>query len=73
MSATEAATRLTIDSSASESRPTEPVNAYAAPFRQMMTAAAAMESHAKRVSVERGAAMWFIYHTAHRHDNPETA
>src|SRR5262245_13160760 len=44
-----AATRLTIDSSASESRPTEPVNHQAASLIRMVAVAAAIESHAKRV------------------------
>src|SRR6478736_3359066 len=48
-SATTAATRLTHDSSASESRPTEPVRKYAPAFMEIVTTAAAIESHAKRV------------------------
>ena len=45
--------RLTKDSSASESRPTEPVSRYAIAFRPIVKIAAAMESQAKRVREER--------------------
>jgi hypothetical protein len=44
-----AAMRLTTDSAASERRPTEPVSHQAAVFMPMVTIAAAIESHAKRV------------------------
>ena len=43
--ATTAATRLTTDSAASESRPTEPVTNHAVVFRAIVAAAAAIESH----------------------------
>ncbi len=46
VSATDAPARLTNDSIASESRPTEPVSKYAAPFSVIVATAAAMESHA---------------------------
>ena len=45
-SAMSAPARFTNDSSASDSRPTEPVSAYAAPFRPMVASAAAIESQA---------------------------
>src|SRR5688572_25452406 len=45
--------RLTNDSSASESKPTEPVKKYAAAFNRIVKSAAAMESHAKRVREAR--------------------
>src|ERR1700750_2127014 len=48
-SATHAATRLITDSSASDSKPTDPVNQYANPFRPMMTIEAAIDNQAKRV------------------------
>ena len=48
-----APTRLTRDSSASESRPTEPVSKYAVAFSAMVRMAAAIESQAKRVRDER--------------------
>ena len=46
MSATTAATRLTTDSAASESSPTEPVSQAAAPLSAIVPRAAPMESHA---------------------------
>jgi hypothetical protein len=46
-------TRLTTDSIASESRPTDPVRRQATSFNPMVTTAAEMESHVKRVSDER--------------------
>src|SRR3954451_13683619 len=42
------ATRLTTDSAASESRPTDPVSRYAPAFSVMVTTAAAIDSHAYR-------------------------
>src|SRR3954451_7922680 len=48
MSAITAATRLTTDSAASESRPTDPVSTNAPVFSAMVTTAAAIESHANR-------------------------
>ena len=51
-----AATRLTSDSMASESRPTEPVIHQATVFMAMVTSAAAMESQAKRARLVGGAA-----------------
>ena len=45
-----AATRLTNDSAASDSRPTDPVRSQAAVLSPMVATAAAMESHAKRAS-----------------------
>ena len=42
-----AATRLTSDSSASDSSPTEPVRPYALAFSAIVSTAAAMESQAK--------------------------
>ena len=47
--ATIAATRLTSDSAASESRPTDPVIRQAKVFSAMVTRAAAMDSHANRL------------------------
>jgi uncharacterized membrane protein YhhN len=44
---------LTTDSSASESKLTEPVSKYAMAFSAMVVMAAAIESQAKRVSDER--------------------
>ena len=52
-SAISAPARLTKDSSASESRPTEPVSQYAMAFSAMVRIAAAIESQAKRVRDER--------------------
>ena len=46
MSATTAATRLTTDSAASESRPTEPVSHAAMPLSAMVPRAVAMDSQA---------------------------
>jgi hypothetical protein len=46
--------RLMKDSIASESRPTEPVSRYATALSAIVRIAAAIESHAKRVSDE-----WF--------------
>ena len=46
--ATSAARRFTIDSTASERRPTEPVSFHAVVFMPMVTIAAAMERSAKR-------------------------
>ncbi len=46
MSATTAATRLTTDSAASESRPTDPVSQAAAPLSVIVPRAAPMESQA---------------------------
>ena len=46
MRATTAAMRLTTDSAASESRPTEPVNQAAAPLSAIVASAAPMDSHA---------------------------
>src|SRR3954447_3148891 len=46
MRAMTAATRLTTDSAASESRPTDPVSRYAPAFSAMVTTAAAIDSHA---------------------------
>src|SRR4051812_14113362 len=43
-----AASRLTTDSAASESRPTDPVSRYAPAFSAMVTTAAAIDSHAYR-------------------------
>ena len=43
MNATMAAARLTSDSSASESRPTEPVMRYAPPLSAIVASAATME------------------------------
>src|SRR3954470_13276886 len=48
MRAMTAATRLTTDSAASESRPTDPVSRYAPAFSAMVTTAAAIDSHAYR-------------------------
>ena len=48
-SATIAATRLTSDSAASDSSPTDPVTCQATVFRAMVTSAAAMDSHANRL------------------------
>src|SRR3954471_24220183 len=48
MRAMTAATRLTTDSAASDSRPTEPVSRYAPVFSAMVTIAAAIDSHANR-------------------------
>ncbi len=48
-SATMAATRLTSDSAASDSRPTDPVICQATVFRAIVTSAAAMDSHANRL------------------------
>src|SRR5215203_5110419 len=48
-SATIAAARFISDSSASDNKPTEPVNQYAAALSAIVTIAAAIESHAKRV------------------------
>jgi hypothetical protein len=45
-SASSAAARLTIDSSASESRPTEPVSHQASAFRPIVASAAAIDSQA---------------------------
>lgn len=56
-SATTAATRLTTDSAASESRPTEPVSSHAPALSEMVMAAAAMDSHAYRVR-STGWAWW---------------
>ena len=47
--ATIAATRLTSDSAASDSRPTDPVICHATVFRAIVTSAAAMDSHANRL------------------------
>ena len=52
-SATKAATRLTTDSAASESRPTEPVMRYAANLSVMVATAAATDSQAYRVRFAR--------------------
>src|SRR5512143_1290127 len=52
-SAISAPARLTNDSSASESRPTEPVSHQATPLSPMVAKAAAMESQAKRCSEGR--------------------
>jgi len=41
--------KLTMDSTASESNPTEPVNIYAPDFKDMVAIAAAIESQANRV------------------------
>src|SRR5699024_11776238 len=54
--ATTAATRLTVDSAASERRPTEPVSAQALVFRVMVTIAAQIDSQAYRVRSMRGPA-----------------
>ena len=48
-----AATRLTTDSIASDSKPTEPVSHQAKVFNAIVTTAAAMDSQAYRVSDER--------------------
>jgi len=45
-SASTAAARLTSDSSASESRPTDPVSHHAAVFRPIVASAAAIDSQA---------------------------
>ncbi len=47
-SAITAPARLTTDSSASESRPTEPVNRQAKAFNRMVASAAAIDSQAQR-------------------------
>jgi len=47
-----AATRLTRDSAASESRPTEPVTCQAMTFIVIVTTAAAMDSQANRVRLD---------------------
>ena len=46
LKARSAAARLTIDSSASDKRPTEPVSHQAAAFSAMVASAAAIESQA---------------------------
>src|ERR1700710_1440113 len=51
--------RLTPDSRASESRPTEPVNRKAVALSPMVASAAAIESQAKRVRAERSVSSRF--------------
>ena len=46
-------TRFTTDSTASDSKPTEPVIKYATDLSPMVMTAAAMDSQAKRVSEEQ--------------------
>ena len=53
VSATTAATKFTMDSAASENKPTEPVIRQATIFNTMVITAAAMDSHAYFVSVRR--------------------
>ena len=48
-----AATRLTIDSRASDNSPTEPVRKYDPPLRPIVITAAAIDSQANRVSAAR--------------------
>ncbi len=55
INATIAATRLTSDSAASESRPTDPVSHAAPPFSPMVTTAAAIESQANLLRSTGGA------------------
>ena len=50
-----AATRFTVDSAASDSRPTDPVIHHAPVLRTMVASAAAIDSHANRWSFERSA------------------
>ena len=77
ISATMAATRLTIDSAASDSRPTEPVMAQALPLSRTVSTAAAIASQAyflKSGVVVTGPSlvfMWGIVACAHRPGEPQ--
>src|ERR1035437_6619132 len=69
-SATIAAPRLTTDSAASDSRPTDPVSSHAPDFRPIVTIAAAIDIHAYRVRLGREFTDTFSQHAGPRSNRP---
>ena len=69
--ATIAATRLTTDSAASDSSPTDPVSSHAPDFRPIVTTAAAIDIHAYRVRLGREFTGTFSQHAGTPVEPPE--